>query len=134
MKQGMKIALASAAALLLVPIGCSLVTTTASVTTAPGRVVSKTLQTDNIIGSYESFFNRKAAYDARVAQITEYEVMVRDNTDKDEAQRLRIELSAMRQSCRDIATTYNADAAKANKKIFRDGELPATLSETACNA
>lgn len=129
-----KIALGTAAALLLVPIGCSLVSTTASVTTAPGRVVSKTLETNNIIGSYEGFFNRKAAYDARVAQIDEFEQMAKDNTDPAEAQRLRIELSAMRQSCRDIATTYNADSAKANKSIFRDGDLPLTLSESACNA
>lgn len=134
MKDGYKIALAAAGLLFAVPVGLSLIGGAASVASAPGRVVSKTMQTDNIIGSYESFFNRKAAFDARVAQIDEHVGLMKENTDPAETSRLRIELAGMRQSCRELATTYNADAAKMNKSLFRDGKLPATLSETDCNA
>lgn len=127
-----KIGLALAAVLVGVPVGCSILGTATSVATAPGRVVQKTLQTDNIISNYEGFFNRKAQYDARLNQAQGHTLLLATEQDPAEKTRLRIELSAMKQSCRDLATQYNADAAKLNRKLFRDSQLPANLSETAC--
>lgn len=127
-----KIVLVSLVVLIGTPIACSVLSTTAAVTTAPGRVVQKALQTDNIIGNYEAFFNRKAAYDARLAQVRGHAKLATLTTDQAELNRLRVELSAMQQSCREIATQYNADARKANRSIFKSGDLPDALSETAC--
>lgn len=123
---------AGLALLIGTPIACSLVGTTAAVTTAPGRVVQRTLTTDNILNNYEAFFDRKAAYEARLGQIRAHTDLVKATTDASELMRLGIERNAMRQSCRELATQYNADAKKANRGLFRSGELPSTLSETAC--
>jgi len=134
LNSGLKYGLVAVALLFAVPVGCSLIGGASSVATAPGRVVSATMQTDNVINSYQGFFTRKVTYDARVSQIAGHVKLVADNTDPSEASRLRIELSAMRASCREMALTYNADAAMANKGLFRDGDLPETLAETACEA
>lgn len=128
-----KVIAAVVAVLVLVPIGCSVLNTTAAVTTAPGRVVQKTLQTDNIIGSYAAFFNRKAAYDARLSQIEGHKVVISATQDPAELSRLRMELGAMRQSCRESALAYNADTLRADKALFQSNNLPASLSETACD-
>lgn len=90
-----------------------------SVITAPSRVISRTLETDNIIGTYERFHDRWQAYNSRLAQITAHEVFVTEETDTSERSRLRMELAAMRQSCRDLAATYNADSIKTNRSIFK---------------
>lgn len=134
MHTNVKIGLAVAALLIGLPIGCSLINATNAVATAPGRVVTKTMQTDNIIDSYATFFDTKASYDARLGQIADHKALIAGNSDPSEASRLRIELAAMRQSCRELAAGYNADAGRADKKIFQSRDLPATLSEETCNA
>lgn len=126
------------AVLLIGPAACGIYSTfsatTGSVTSAPGRVIRRTLQTDNIIQNYEAFFDRKAAYDARLAQVNEQESYLKSETDPDEKIRLRTELSAMRMSCREIATSYNADSEKQNRSLFKSRGLPPTLSLEDCNA
>lgn len=134
MKQGTKIALGAAALLIAAPIALSSIGTFNSVATAPGRVVSKTMQTDNIIDSYEAFFAKKAQYDARVSQISTHKTLLSEDVDPAEASRLRIELAAMRASCRDLANGYNADVGKVNKGLFRDSKLPEALEVSACEA
>lgn len=134
MKTGLKVGLAAVAILIAVPVGISIIGGASSVATAPGRVVSKTMQTDNIISTYEGFFAHKAAYDGRLGQIKSHTKLIEANADPAEASRLRIELAAMQQSCREMAIKYNADAAMMNKSLFRDGKLPSTLSELECDA
>jgi hypothetical protein len=129
-----QIVLGTMALMIVVPVGCSLISTANSVTTAPGRVVQKTMQTDNVIQNYEAFFDVKAQYDARVAQITDHSGVLASETDAAEQRRLRMEVSAMRQSCRQLAARYNADAVKLNRAVFRSGNLPETLSAQACEA
>jgi len=129
-----KVGLGVAALLIGVPVAISAIGTVNSVATAPGRVVQKTMETNNIIDTYEGFFVRKGQYDSRLKQITEHKTIVSENTDPAEAARLRIELAAMRQSCRDLAVIYNANASMANKELFRSDELPAALSEADCDA
>ena len=104
-----------------------------TVATAPGKVITKTLQTDNIIQSYEWFFDVDAAYTARHAQVVQYKGFLLSETDKDEKYRIRTELAAMQQTCRDLATKYNANSQKMNKSIFKGWDLPATLSYKNCN-
>lgn len=120
------------AVLIAVPVGLSLIGTINTVATAPGRVINKTLQTDNIIFNYERFFDASAQYTSRLAQIKEYKPLLAAETDSAERSRLRIELSAMKQSCRELANDYNADAQKLNRGLFRDNKLPEQLDATAC--
>lgn len=120
------------------PAACGLYSTfsstTGAVTSAPGRVISSTLQTDNILGNYSLFFDRSAQYDARLAQIKEHKLYMVDTTDADEKIRLRTELSTMRASCRNLATSYNADSQKLNVRLFKSNNLPYTLSMENCDA
>ena len=117
-----------------IPVGCMTISNVTTVATAPGRVLNKTLETQNIIDNYERFHDTNAAYIARVSQISEQKGYLATETDSAEKIRLRTELSAMRQSCRDMATSYNADSAKINRNEFKGSSLPVTLSEEDCNA
>jgi hypothetical protein len=100
---------------------------------APGRVVSKTLDTDNIIGNYEWFYDTNAAYTSRLGQIAAHRKLVAGETVAAEKSRLNIELVGMEQTCRDLATKYNANSEKANRALFKSKNLPETLSASACD-
>lgn len=102
------------------------------VATAPGRVVNKTFETDNIITSYEWFYDTNAKYEARVAQVREYVEYLKAETDPKEKVRLRTDVAAVRASCRDLVTKYNANSEKANKSLFKSNNLPQTLSIQPC--
>ena len=102
--------------------------------TAPGRVVNKTLGTDNIISSYEWFYDTNAQFDSRRGQIKAHAALAKAEEDTKERARLNIELGAMRQSCRDMATKYNANSEKANKSIFKSRGLPEALALNDCEA
>jgi len=108
--------------------------TATTVATAPGKVVQKTFQADNIITNYEWYYDTHAAYEARLGQITDHSSYLEAEEDRIEIQRLRIELTAMRQSCRDLATKYNANSQKVNKSIFKGGAVPETIEKEKCNA
>ena len=103
-----------------------------SAVTAPSRVISKTLETDNIIQSYEWFYDVDASYKARLAQVIQYKTFINE-ADKNERFRVRTELAAMQQTCRDLATKYNANSEKMNKSIFKGWSLPHNLSQESCN-
>lgn len=105
-----------------------------TVATAPGRVVGKTLETDNIIASYEWFYDTSAQFDARLGQIRSHTSLVKAEDNPAERSRLNIELAAMRQSCRDMAAKYNANSEKANKALFKSRGLPPTLQLSDCEA
>jgi hypothetical protein len=96
------------------------------------RVVTKTLDTNNIISSYEWFHDTNGAVNARVAQIKNFKTLVAQaSNDPAEGSRLRIELSAIQQSCRDMTTKYNAQSGKMNKAIFKNG-VPERLEPSVC--
>jgi hypothetical protein len=103
------------------------------VVSTPGRVISKTLDTDNVIQSYEWFYDVDAAYKARLSQVNQYKSFMSGEEDKSERYRIRIELAAMQQTCRDLATKYNANSEKMNKSIFKGWELPDTLQIRNCD-
>jgi hypothetical protein len=103
------------------------------VATAPSRVINKTLGTDNIISNYEWYHDSNAAFIARVAQIHTFKQMVSDEKDPVERSRLRIDLAAQQQTCRTLATNYNANSQKINKNIFKGTSLPETQNIEECN-
>lgn len=117
-------------AALVLPVGCAGYTMYNSLVSAPTRVVAKTLDADNIIYNYEWFFNANAQFNSRLAQVKGWE----QETDGDQAerQRLRVEVSSMRQSCRELANNYNANSGKMNRAIFRANNLPQTLDASLC--
>jgi hypothetical protein len=118
--------------LVAVPVGCTYLGVFNNAATAPARVVNKTLETNNIIFNYERFFDVKANYDSRVSQIQEHKSLLADTTDAAEKTNLRIELSAMKQSCRELANGYNADSRKLNRGLFKDRNLPYELDVNSC--
>jgi hypothetical protein len=107
-----------------------------TVVTAPGRVINKTLQTDNIIYNYEWFHDTAQAFGARVNQIASHKRAMAQVPPAETAElsRYRVEVEGMRQSCRDMAAHYNANALKVNRAVFRDPRTPPQLFIEACDA
>lgn len=95
-------------------------------------VVSKTLDPNNIIVKYEYFHDANAQYLSRRNQIAQSKGFLASETDTAERQRLRMELAAQQQSCRDIVTRYNANATKTNVGIFQGREAPESLNIQTC--
>lgn len=100
----------------------------------PMAVVQKTMNADNIIHKYEWFHDVSTQYDARVNQIVQFKSFLADETDVSEKQRLRMEMAAQQQSCRDLAAKYNANSEKMNVSIFKGWSLPDTLAMGVCDA
>lgn len=103
-----------------------------TVVNSAGGVLDRTLNADNVLNSYEWFFDTHAQWEARRSQITAHAEMVEQEVDRKERSRLNIELAAMRQSCRDMATRYNAMSEKANKSLFKSRGLPETINPSDC--
>lgn len=107
-----------------------------SVVTSPFRtasgVINRTMDADNVLATYERFHDRWKGYLSRIEQIRETRGYLETETNAGEKARLRVDLAAQRQSCRDIASSYNADAVKTNRSIFQGRTAPATLDMEAC--
>lgn len=128
MKQGLLIA----AAVIALPIAVAAYSTFSSIVSAPSRVINKTLQTDNIVQSYEWFHDVNAQFNVRAAQVAGHKTLADAEKDASERVRLRIELSSLRASCLDLANRFNANSAKVNKSIFKHGDVPETLNPASC--
>lgn len=102
--------------------------------TLPGRLANRTLDTTNVVASYERFFDLEQNWRARLAQIRDTARQLQAETDPAERARLRTDLGAVRQSCRELSASYNADSAKVTTGTFRARGLPATLDPQACEA
>jgi hypothetical protein len=126
--------LGAVAALIVLPVACSVYSTYSSVVSAPSRVINKTLQTNNILTNYELFHDESKQFEARVAQLREHEVYLRDEKDPDERTRLRMEFGAQQQSCRELAADYNANSLKLNRQLFKDRGLPPVLDAQLCES
>jgi hypothetical protein len=100
---------------------------------AVSGVVSKTLDPNNIIARYEWYHDAYGTFKSRVNQI---KVSKSDMTgvanDPAETGRLRIELRAQQQNCRQLAEQYNANATKTNQSIFMGREAPSRLDASMC--
>jgi hypothetical protein len=128
----LRIVAVGALILVAVPVGCTYLGVFNTAATAPGRVINKTLETNNIVFNYERFFDVNANYESRVSQIKEHKALLAETTDPTEKTNLRIELSGMKQSCRELANGYNADSKKLNRGLFKDRNLPYELDVTVC--
>jgi len=106
--------------------------TVGTVATSPGRVISKTMQTANIIQSYEWFYDINASYQAKTGQIRQFKEFYSSETDKKEKSRLRIDMAAIQQMCRNLTEKYNANSQKMNKSVFKGWSLPDLLNQSTC--
>lgn len=97
-----------------------------------GGVMNRTFDADNVIAKYEWFHDAHGQYQSRVNQIASTRQMYTEEKDVAEKSRLRIELVAQRQSCRDIVTRYNANSVKTNVSIFQGREAPSSLNIQTC--
>lgn len=95
-------------------------------------VVEKTMNSDNVIRNYEWFYDASGAINARRAQINAHRNLATAETDKSERQRLMVELTGQQQSCRDLVASYNANASKVNRSIFKTDSTPASFPVTYC--
>ncbi len=93
-------------------------------------VAEKTFDADNIIDNYEWYFDAYSEIQAKSPQIAQHQKYLEAETDRKERINLRIELTAMQNSCRELAAKYNANSKKANRSIFKDHDLPHQLSAT----
>ena len=100
---------------------------------AVSGVVSKTLDPNNVIARYEWYHDAYGTFKSRVNQI---KVSKGDlagvANDPAETGRLRIELRAQQQNCRQLAEQYNANATKTNQSIFMGREAPTRLDSNLC--
>ena len=95
------------------------------------RIVEKTLNADNVIYNYEWFHDYQAAINARVEQIVSNKKDLEGAAPTD-LSKMRIELQAMRQSCRTMVEQYNANATKTNRSIFMGTTVPPSFDPTIC--
>ena len=118
-------------------IGITVLASVAGVVTSPFRtasgVINRTMDPANVLRTYELFHDRHRSYLARVDQIRSTAADMARETDPSERSRMRIELGAQRQNCREIVAAYNADAIKTNRSIFQGREAPETLDAEPCN-
>jgi hypothetical protein len=98
----------------------------------PFRIASKTFDANNVITNYEFFRDANQAAQARIAQISSFKKIAAETTAPDERTRLRIDLAAIQQSCRDLVAKYNANASKANRSIFMGQGVPESLDLKNC--
>lgn len=122
----------SIALLIALPVACGIYSTFATVATAPSRVINKTLETNNILTNYELFHDESKQFEARVSQIAEQRGFFDKETDPAERSRLRMEMAAQQQSCRELVADYNANSLKLNRQLFKDRGLPPVLDASRC--
>lgn len=117
-------------------LGISLVTgiigSAGKILSTPSRVLNKTLDTNNVIHKYEWFHDVYTQQGARVNQIIQFKGFLYGEEDKNEKQRLRMEMAAQQMSCRDLVAKYNANSEKMNVSIFKGWSLPDRLEESDC--
>lgn len=94
-------------------------------------VVSRTLDSNNVITRYEWFHDANGRYKSRINQIHQStsDYTTASPTDKSS---IRVDLNAQKQSCRDIVTQYNANSEKTNQSIFKGREAPISLEIQPC--
>jgi hypothetical protein len=102
-----------------------------NVASQPGRIVSKTLDADNVIYNYEWFKRQHEAIQATERQIPLAEgALSSAETDKGtfqgdaEVARSRVMLQGLRNQRLNYIAEYNARARMANRNIFMGNDLP----------
>lgn len=128
----MKMALIGMGAAVAVGVAVPMISMVTSPFRTASGVIERTMNPDNVLRTYELFHDRWTGFEARIRQIQETQGHLINETNQAERSRLRVDMSAQRQSCREIAAAYNADATKTNRSIFQGREAPASLDMGRC--
>jgi ATP-dependent Zn protease len=99
--------------------------------TASG-IMNKTFNADNVLTNYTWFHDSHAVYLSRVNQIKVSAKQYNDETNEEEKRKIRMELNAQKQSCRDLVTRYNANSVNTSKGIFKGQTAPEILNISTC--
>jgi len=113
-------------------VGITALLTALKVVTLPTSLISKTADTTNVIHNYEWFHDVDAAIQAKKGQLSTHVSLLKD-ADAGERSRLNMEVAAIRQSCRDLVTKYNANSEKINRGIFKGTSLPELHNVNVCD-
>lgn len=103
-----------------------------SILNKPAALVSKATDTTKMLQNYEWFYEAANNFNARTKQVTSYKTLLTEETDKAEKSRLRIDLSAVQQSCRELASKYEAQSGKIHVGYLKSNSLPESLNAKEC--
>lgn len=98
----------------------------------PAALVSKATDTTKMLQNYEWFYEASNNFKARSAQVVTFKGLMLAETDKAERSRLRIDLAAMQQSCRELAAKYEAQSGKIHVGYLKSKSLPESLNAKEC--
>lgn len=121
-------------ALSIVGISGTYLNTAANVATTPARAINEVVRTENVLNSYESFYNYRQRFQTRVADVQNWTAQNEAETDPVQRRVNATNILAMQSACRDLANKYNADAENLTSAWFRDGRLPQTLNVEECES
>ena len=108
-------------------------TTTTRVATVSVRVVEEMVDTKNVIyTNYEWFHDSFQAWGALLPRITQHPFFSTAKIDAMERNRLRVEMDAIQQTCRELVARYNSNSAKLTRAIFKEWSLPEELNPFSC--
>ena len=96
------------------------------------EAMERTFDGDNMLQTYEWFFDAKGTYESRLSDIEGHHAILAGELVPDEKARYRIELVGMQQTCRKLANEYNQNSQKANRSMFKSKGLPMKLDADAC--
>lgn len=86
----------------------------------------------NVKMNYEFFHDVSRDQAARVRQIAAHRALIKDTTDGGEIVRLRLEVTGMQHSCRELVARYNSRATQIHRGLFQGSSVPATLDAATC--
>lgn len=110
-------------------IAASLLTIAAC--TPAAEVYEQTFNGRNIIYNYEWFYDANAQVQSKARAISDHAKLV-SSAEGSESSRLQMELTGMRNVCRDLVQEYNANSQKANRALFKANDIPDQLSMDKC--
>ena len=98
----------------------------------PAAIASKATNTNRMIENYEWFYEAANNFGARTAQVRSFKTLLTKESDHAEQSRLRVDLAAVQQSCRDLAAKYEAQSGKVHVGYLKSKDLPQSLNEKEC--
>jgi len=98
----------------------------------PAALVSKATDTTKMLQNYEWFYEASNNFTARAAQVRSFKSLMAGETDKGEQSRLRVDLAAVQQSCRELAAKYEAQSGKVHVGYLKSNSLPDSLNAKEC--
>lgn len=98
----------------------------------PAELVNKATDTTQMLANYEWFYEAANNFTARAAQVRSFKSLLTSETDHAEQSRLRVDLSAVQQSCRELAAKYEAQSGKIHVGYLKSKDLPEILNAKEC--